>query len=217
MWLNYQLCCHIRLIPTLIGQTVNCKWICIQTCARISRTGFDALSCCRHPVPFPFMSRYLPPSPKSSPYITREGFDRLKLEEKVLWQRRKEVTAALSAAAAEGDRSENAEYIYRKKELREIDRRVRYLQKRIPDLKVVERQAGGRAIYFGAEVELECEATMSTVRIVGSDEIDPARKHISIDSPLARALLKKEVDDEVSIEVEGRVRCYAVLAIRYTG
>lgn len=161
------------------------------------------------------MSRYRPPSPKSSPHITRQGFDSLKREEKELWARRKEVTAALSAAAAEGDRSENAEYIYRKKELREIDRRVRYLQKRIPDLNVIDRRAGGDAIFFGAEVDLESDAGTMTVRIVGSDEIDPARKFISVDSPLARALLKKKVDDQVSIQVEEKNLVYWVLGIRY--
>jgi transcription elongation factor GreB len=161
------------------------------------------------------MSRYRPPTHKSSPYITRSGYERLKAEEKALWTRRKVVTAALSAAAAEGDRSENAEYIYRKKELREIDRRVRYLQKRIPDLQVIDRRAGGDAIYFGAELELETGANMLTVRIVGADEIDPAKKHISIDSPLARALLKKQVNDVVEIQVEETTHTYAVLAVRY--
>lgn len=162
------------------------------------------------------MSRYRPPSPRSSPYITREGYDRLKAEEKALWKRRKDVTAALSAAAAEGDRSENAEYIYRKKELREIDRRVRYLQKRIPDLKVIDRRAGGEAIFFGAQVELETDTgTTMVVRIVGADEIDPARRFISVDSPLARALLKKQIDDEVTIEVEEQKLTYAVLSISY--
>lgn len=161
------------------------------------------------------MSRYRPPQPGSSPYITRQGYERLKQEQKAIWVRRKEVTAALSAAAAEGDRSENAEYIYRKKELREIDRRVRYLQKRIPDLTVVDRRAEADAIYFGAEVELETDNGSISVRIVGADEIDPALKYISIDSPLARALLKKRVDDEVTIEVEGRKIDYAVLSVAY--
>mgnify|MGYP000397608006 FL=1 len=162
------------------------------------------------------MNRYRPPSPRSSPYLTREGNDRLQAEEKALWARRKDVTAALSAAAAEGDRSENAEYIYRKKELREIDRRVRYLQKRIPDLKVIDRRAGGDAIFFGAEVALETDSgSTMTVRIVGADEIDPARRFISVDSPLARALLKKQVDDEVTIEVEEQKLTYSVLKISY--
>lgn len=161
------------------------------------------------------MSRYRPPMPKSSPYITRQGFERLKAEDKALWARRKDVTAALSAAAAEGDRSENAEYIYRKKELREIDRRIRYLQKRIPEVTVIDRRAQGDSIFFGAEVELDNGEDTMRVRIVGADEIDPALRFISIDSPLARALLKKQVDDEVSIEVDGQKRNYCVLAVRY--
>lgn len=161
------------------------------------------------------MSRYRPPQPKSSVYITRAGFDRLKVEERAIWSRRKEVTVALHDAAAEGDRSENAEYQYRKKELRELDRRIRYLQKRIPELKIVDKRAHSEQIYFGAEVELELDGQPSYVRIVGSDEIDPARRHISIDSPLARALLKKQVDDTIHIEVDGVRRCYDVVAVRY--
>ncbi len=102
------------------------------------------------------MSRYRPPAPKISPYITVEGMRRLEAEQKALWPRRREVVAALSAAAAEGDRSENAEYIYRKKELRELDRRIRYLQKRLPDLTVVrEKPTGSERVYFGATVHLE--------------------------------------------------------------
>ena len=161
------------------------------------------------------MSRYRPPAPKSSPYITRQGFDRLKAEDKALWQRRKEVTAALSAAAAEGDRSENAEYIYRKKELAGIDRRIRYLQKRIPELTVIDRRSDSDSIFFGAQVELESDDEITFVRIVGADEINPALRHISIDSPLARALLKKQVDDEVTIEVDGQAKHYAVLGLSY--
>jgi len=161
------------------------------------------------------MSRYRAPQPKSSPYITREGFDRLKDEEKSIWQRRKDVTAALSAAAAEGDRSENAEYQYRKKELRELDRRIRYLQKRLPDLTVVDKRANTEQIYFGAEVDLHTDEREMTVRIVGSDEIDPAKRFISIDSPLARALLQKRVDDDVEIQVDEKNLRYEVLAIRY--
>ncbi len=161
------------------------------------------------------MSRYRPPQPKSSPYITRHGFERLQHEEKELWVRRKVVTAALHEAAAEGDRSENAEYQYRKKELRELDRRIRYLQKRIPDLTVIDRRADSDAIFFGAEVELESDTDTMMVRIVGADEINPARRHISIDSPLARALLKKQVDDDVTIQVEGKSLTYSVLRLSY--
>ena len=104
------------------------------------------------------MSRYRPPSAPSTAIITQQGFAALEAEQAALWVKRREVTAALSAAAAEGDRSENAEYIYRKKELREIDRRVRFLQKRLPALKVVKESPTDQSkIYFGAQVELEDE------------------------------------------------------------
>ena len=102
------------------------------------------------------MGRYRPPAPKSSPYITPAGYQALANELESLWKRRAGVTRALTAAAAEGDRSENAEYIYRKKELREIDRRIRYLQKRLPDLKVVSEPPSDRdRVFFGATVSLE--------------------------------------------------------------
>ena len=126
------------------------------------------------------------------------------------------MTAALSAAAAEGDRSENAEYIYRKKELREIDRRIRYLQKRLPDLKVIDRTGDGNKVYFGATVELADDTgEESTVRIVGADEIDPKLRHISIDSPVARALLGKSIDDAITLELPTGAITYEILAVRY--
>jgi len=162
------------------------------------------------------MGRYRPPQPKSSPYITRKGFERLKQEEKEIWIRRADVTAALAAAAAEGDRSENAEYIYRKKELRELDRRIRYLQKRIPDLIVVDRRANNDQVFFGASVCLEDdEGTAMAVRIVGADEIDPEKKHISVDSPLARAMLKKRIDDDVTLTVDGADSHYYITSVSY--
>ena len=122
------------------------------------------------------MGRYRPPAPRSSPYITRDGFQALSAELKALWKRRAGVTKAITAAAAEGDRSENAEYIYRKKELREIDRRIRYLQKRLPDLKVVsEPPSNPDKVFFGAWVTLEDEhGEESVYRIVGADEFNPA-------------------------------------------
>lgn len=162
------------------------------------------------------MSRYRPPSPRSSPYISREGFDRLQQELKDIWTRRADVTAHLSAAAAEGDRSENAEYIYRKKELRELDRRIRYLQKRLPDLTIVDRRADDEHIYFGAWVELETDdGEIKNVRLVGADEIDPSAGYISIDSPVARALLKKSVDDQISVDVAGDTVNYVVVSVSY--
>jgi len=162
------------------------------------------------------MSRYRPPAAKSSPYISRKGFERLQNELKAIWIKRADVTAHLSAAAAEGDRSENAEYIYRKKELRELDRRIRYLQKRLPDLTIVDRRADDHHVYFGATVELETDdGDIKNVRLVGADEIDPAAGYISIDSPVARALLKKTVDDDISVEVAGERINYTVNAISY--
>lgn len=163
------------------------------------------------------MSRYRPPQPKSSPYITPEGYQRLQDELDSLWKRRAEVTKALAAAAAEGDRSENAEYIYRKKELREIDRRIRYLQKRLPDLTVVRETPRDQSrIFFGAWVRLEDEhGDEATYRIVGPDELDVKKGHISIDSPVARALLKKAVDEEVTVQTPEGARIYYVVEVRY--
>lgn len=164
------------------------------------------------------MKRSRPPRPKSSPYITPEGFRALEKEMAALWSKRHEVTAAVTAAAAEGDRSENAEYIYRKKQLREIDRRIRYLQKRMPDLTLVDRVANQDIIYFGAWISVEREdGSEFEYRIVGADEIesDSSKGCISVDSPLARALLGKRVDDEVSIRIDEETRSYFVNAIRY--
>ncbi len=162
------------------------------------------------------MGRYRAPQPKSSPYITRQGFEALQAEEKSIWQRRKVVTAALSEAAAEGDRSENAEYIYRKKELREIDRRIRYLQKRLPDLTIVDSVGDRDKVYFGAFVTLcEPDGNELRYRIVGADEINPGLGYISIDSPMARALLKKAPDDEVVLQLGDATRHYEIVAIDY--
>jgi transcription elongation factor GreB len=163
------------------------------------------------------MSRWRPPSPKSSPYITSEGARALEAELKALWERRADVVKHLAAAAAEGDRSENAEYIYRKKELREIDRRLRYLQKRLPALKVVDRPPGKPGkVFFGAWVALEKEnGEEAEFRIVGADELDPSRGWISVDSPLARALLGKAPDDEVTVETPGGPARWYVLEVRY--
>jgi len=163
------------------------------------------------------MGRYRPPAQKSSPYITREGHQSLQQELKELWKRRAGVTRALSAAAAEGDRSENAEYIYRKKELREIDRRVRYLQKRLPELKVVsDPPSNPELVFFGAWVILEDDDSRKRVyRIVGADEFDTARGWISMDSPMARALMKKTLDDEVQVETPGGARRYLIVGVSY--
>jgi transcription elongation factor GreB len=163
------------------------------------------------------MSRYRPPGPAKSPYITLAGMRALETEQKSIWLRRRKVVAALSAAAAEGDRSENAEYIYRKKELRELDRRIRYLQKRLPELNVVaEKPASSERIYFGATVRLEDEdETEVSYRIVGPDEFDHEENYISVDSPLAQSLLKRELGDEVQVEVPSGRLVYTIVGITY--
>jgi len=137
-------------------------------------------------------------------------------ELKDIWVTRADVTAALSAAAAEGDRSENAEYIYRKKQLAGLDRRIRYLQKRLPDLTIVDRRADDEHVYFGAWVTLENDdGELKTVRLLGADEIDTSEGHISIDSPVARALLKKKVDDDITVEVGEETINYSVVSVEY--
>jgi len=163
------------------------------------------------------MGRYRPPAAPKSPYITRTGYERLNLELQRLWKRRHIVTEALSAAAAEGDRSENAEYIYRKKELREIDYRIRYLQKRLPALTVVDRTPDAvDRVFFGARVTLEDDnGETICYRIVGPDEFDPKTNAISMDSPLAKGLLKKQLDDEVSVLTPGGTEHFVITEIEY--
>lgn len=162
------------------------------------------------------MGRWRPPAPTSSLYITPTGFADLQSELSDLWKRRRIVVKALAEAAAEGDRSENAEYIYRKKELGGLDRRIHYLQKRLPQLNIVREHPNSDAIYFGAYVELEePDQTTHTYRIVGPDETDAKTRAISMDSPLAKALLKKGVGDEVSVTIDGQTRVMTVVAIQY--
>ena len=147
-----------------------------------------------------------------SNYITRKGWNALDQELKFLWkEERPRVTQAVSDAAALGDRSENAEYIYGKRRLREIDRRVRFLTKRLEVLQIVDyHPKQEQKVFFGAWVELEEEnGEIKQYRLVGSDEFDPVKNWISIDSPVARALIGKEVDDEVKVETpSGRVTLY---------
>lgn len=164
------------------------------------------------------MGRYRPPAPAKSPYITASGYQRLEHECKTLWIKRREVTAALAAAAAEGDRSENAEYIYRKKELREIDRRIRYLQIRLPKLNIIDRMPDNlNQVFFAAWVTLEDEnGTEKQIRIVGADEVEFATNNISIDSPLAQSLLKRNLDDEVTVSTPSGQLMYWITKIHYT-
>jgi transcription elongation factor GreB len=164
------------------------------------------------------MGRYRPPAPPKSPYITRHGYETMQAELNGLWKRRAHVTEALSAAAAEGDRSENAEYIYRKKELRSIDSRIRYLQKRLPELTVVDNiPTHQHQVFFGAWVTLEDQHGIEhTYRIVGPDEFDQKKEYISVDSPMARAMMKKELDDEVVVKTPEGDSEYIITTIRYT-
>ncbi len=161
--------------------------------------------------------RWRPPPKASSPYITAEGWRRLRHELETLWPARREVVAALSAAAAEGDRSENAEYIYRKKQLREMDRRIRYLQKRLDVAKPIGGPpADPDRVYFGAWVGVEDEqGKLMTYRIVGADEIDAKSASISVDSPVARALLGKVEGDEVVVSTPEGDRLLVIAEIAY--
>ena len=135
-----------------------------------------------------------------------------------LWRvERPQVTQAVSAAAAQGDRSENAEYTYGKRRLREIDRRVRHLRKRLDGMVVVERRpTDPRRVFFGAWVTLEDAAReRRRYRVVGPDEFDMAPNYISMDAPLAKALLGKALDDEVTIEIAGKRTDYFIVAVDY--
>ena len=142
-------------------------------------------------------------------YITPTGERALREELTYLWKiKRPEVTQAVREAAALGDRSENAEYIYGKKQLREIDRRVRFLSKRLEELTVVDRLPDDTSrVYFGAWVEVENEqGELQRYRLVGPDEFDLSKGYLSVDAPMARALLGKRLDDEVQVSTpEGRV------------
>jgi transcription elongation factor GreB len=164
------------------------------------------------------MTRYREPTLPGSKYITPEGARRLNEELDELWKvERPRVTQAVSEAAAQGDRSENAEYTYGKKRLREIDRRVRFLRKRLDGMVIVSQPPSNpKRVFFGAWVSIEDDAgNLARYRIVGPDEFDMAPGYISMDSPLARALMKKGLDDEVTVEVPGGVKKYIVAAVEY--
>lgn len=162
------------------------------------------------------MGRWRPPREPGSPYITPAGYRALQDELEAFWPRRREVVAALSAAAAEGDRSENAEYIYRKKELGGIDRRIRYLQKRLPNLEIVRHTTPPEGVFFGAEVTLTGdEAEPLRYRLVGEDEADPSSGNINIDSPLAKSLMKKRVGDDVQLPAGAKTALARIEAIHY--
>ncbi len=150
--------------------------------------------------------------------ITRKGWQALDKELKYLWKEyRPEITKKVQEAAAQGDRSENADYTYNKRLLRQIDSRVRYLVKRVEELKIVDYspQQEGK-VYFGAWVELENEAgEIVQYRIVGKDELDTKLGYITIDSPMARALIGKQVDDEVIVQTPSGAKEWYINRIQY--
>jgi transcription elongation factor GreB len=168
------------------------------------------------------VSRYRTPVTPGSKYITPEGATRLRDELHHLWhEERPRVTQAVSEAAAQGDRSENAEYTYGKKRLHEIDRRVRFLRKRLEGMTIVDAAVGSgrrdpQRIYFGAWVQVENDAgDRCWYRVVGPDEFDMGAEYVSMDSPLGRALLRKALDDTISVELPGGAVNFTILAIRY--
>jgi transcription elongation factor GreB len=154
-----------------------------------------------------------------TPLITREGYNKLKAELNRLWhQERPEVTKKVTWAASLGDRSENADYQYNKKRLREIDRRVRYLTKSLETLRIVDYspQQEGR-VFFGAMVTIENQSgEIKRLKIVGYDEIFGNKEAISIDSPMARALLKKQPGDECQVMTPLGPAYWSIIAIHYS-
>jgi transcription elongation factor GreB len=164
------------------------------------------------------MSRWRPPTKRGSAYITPEGAENLRAELHQLWKiERPIVTQAVHEAAKNGDRSENGDYIYGKRRLREIDRRVRYLTKRLDEVQIVERKPDDQnKVFFGALVSLEDDLGVEqTYRIVGPDEFDIAKNKLSVDSPLARSLLGKHLDDEIVIQTLEGKKQYFITEIRY--
>jgi transcription elongation factor GreB len=164
------------------------------------------------------MGRFRAPPPAASKYVTPTGARRLREELEQLWRaERPRVTQAVAAAAAQGDRSENAEYTYGKRRLREIDRRVRFLRRRLEGMVIVDQPpADRRRVFFGAWVQLEAEdGTHSRYRVVGPDEFDMAPGYISMDSPLGKALLRRRIDEEITVETPGGSRLYVIVAIEY--
>ncbi|MEK6580890.1 MAG: transcription elongation factor GreB [Nitrospirota bacterium] len=164
------------------------------------------------------MRKPLPKKTSVSPYITPEGQKRLQEELSYLWKvKRPQVTKAVSEAAAMGDRSENAEYIYGKKQLREIDARIHFLKKRLGELIVVDRTPDDTSkVFFGAWVEIEdTEGNVQKYRIVGPDESDAGKNFISIDSPVAKALLRSTEGDEVVVSRPNGKASFVVTSIHY--
>ncbi|HEY4881742.1 MAG TPA: transcription elongation factor GreB [Steroidobacteraceae bacterium] len=157
--------------------------------------------------------------PPGSKYITPAGAARLRGELDDLWRReRPQVTAAVAAAAAQGDRSENAEYTYGKRRLREIDRRVRFLRSRLEGMVVVDQPPSDRRrVFFGARITLETEhGAQRRYRIVGPDELDMGGDYISMDAPLGKILLGRRLDEEVTLELAAGSQRFTIVAVDYT-
>jgi transcription elongation factor GreB len=164
------------------------------------------------------MSRYRAPTPKSAPYITPEGAQALEQELKHLWKvERPAVTAVVHEAAKNGDRSEHGDYIYGNKRLREIDRRVRYLSKRLDEVTIVDREPDDKTkVFFGAKITFEdSQGEEHYFQVVGADEIDPKQKKISIDSPVAKKLLGKTLGDEIQINTTKGNEIWVINHISY--
>lgn len=164
------------------------------------------------------MGRYRPPRPRGSNYITAEGEQALRAELHALWKvERPQVTDTVHEAAKNGDRSENGDYIYGKRRLREIDSRVRFLNKRLDELEVVTRSPDDMSrVFFGASVKLQDDAgNEQQWRIVGPDEFDLDAGKLSMDSPLAKALLGKRLDDEIEVKSPSGERVYYIIDISY--
>jgi len=164
------------------------------------------------------MGRTPPPPAAASKYITPQGAGRLRAELDELWRgERPRVTQAVAAAAAQGDRSENAEYTYGKKRLREIDRRVRFLRRRLEGMVIVDQPPSDPTrVFFGAWVLLEADdGAQSRYRIVGPDEFDMAPGYISMDSPLGAALLRRRLDEQIAVATPAGERTYLIVSIEY--
>ena len=164
------------------------------------------------------MGRYRPPAPPSSKYITPEGAAALREELDTLWRtKRPEVTRAVGEAAAQGDRSENAEYIYGKKQLAEIDRRIRYLRKRLEGIRVVDQPPGDvTKVFFGAWFELkDRREQLKSFRLVGPDEFDAEKIYISMDSPLGKAVMGKSLEDQIVVQTPEGDTTYTIVSVSY--
>ncbi len=166
------------------------------------------------------MGRWRPPTLPGSQYITPAGADRLRAELDTLWRiERPQVTQAVSEAAAQGDRSENADYIYGKRRLHEIDRRVRFLRKRLDGMVIVDQPpTDPTRVFFGAWMTLEDnEGEVRTHRIVGPDEFDMDARYVSLDAPLGRAALGKSLDQEITLQLASGRQTLTIIAIHYDG